>query len=887
MLRFLKGWLRRRVRVLFRRNDVETDLSDELQLHLEMEAKDLESRGWSTQEAWREARVRMGGVEQTKESVRDARPLAWLGGLALDLKLGLRLMRKHWGVTLMGGLSMAMAMIFGAVLFNLIHTILGTSVPLEEGDRIVIVQPVVSETRRAEAAAYQDLERWRGIRSLTDVGAVQSVSRELATNGSSQAVTVARMTASGFRLARVAPLLGRFLLPEDEAPAAEPVVVIGYRAWQSRFAGAPDVVGRRVQLDGVFHTITGVMPDRFAFPVNHQYWTPLKADQQDRVIVFARLADGVALQQANAEVKALGLVDPEVQSGAFGPMEARVVPYVIGFTGEPPTGLLSMLQWLLPLLLIPPCANMAILIYARTVSRQGELAVRTTLGANRGRIVGQIFLEVLVLTATAAALALAVSPQLVPFLVPQAADGPPFWRDFGISYATAGYVCGLALVAALMAGAIPALRVTGRWQLQGLSALGGRSAPRLGKVWTTLVLLQVAMSIALVPAGAEIAWTLSRPSQVGPRFDGSRYLTGTLSPDRQVIASQDPAGAEDVVGEVVRQLDAEPGVTAVTVADTVPYAERYVQFQQRAPDGSSVSNPDLAAANRVDLNFFDTFGVRVLLGRTFQAGDLEPGSNVIVINRSFARRLLGGTDSPLGWKIRTAPQDADRMDGTNSGPWLTIIGVVEDFSSEGGIWTFYQPMPRSRYSRRALRDAAVSIIVHAQPEVPKDFPVRMHEIAESVDGHLRIGPIRSMKDVWDGFWRVDLYNAWGVGALVVGELIFSMAGLYTLMAFTVVQRRREIGIRAALGAPVSRLVAGIFRQVFVPLAIGAALGGLAATLIDFYLSPLMFEFRENGRALPWILPAAETVILLAGTLAMIGPVRRALSIDPADVIRDE
>ena len=886
MIRFLKGWLRRRVRALFRESDVETELSDELQLHLEMEAKDLIAQGWNASDASREARLRMGGVEQTKESVREVRPLAWMGGLGLDLKLGLRLMRKHWGVTLMGGLSMAMAMIIGAVLFSFIHTILGTSVPLEDGERVVIVQPVEAQTRHAETTAYADFERWREIGSLTDVGAFQTGSRELVTDGDSQPVTVAEMSTSGFRLARVAPLMGRFLLPEDEASGADPVVVIGYRAWQSRFAGAPDIVGRRVQLDGVFHTIAGVMPEEFTFPVDHQYWVPLKANPEKRVIVFARLADGVSMEQANAEVKSLALLDSDIRSGNLGPMEARVVPYVIGFSGEAPA-LLAWLPWLLPLVLIPPCANMAILIYARTVSRQGEFAARTTLGARRGRIVGQIFLEVLLLAGLAAAIALMVSPRLVLFLVPQAGEGQPFWRDFGISYATIGFVCGLTLIAALIAGAIPALRVTGRWQLQGLTALGGRSAPRLGKVWTTLVLLQVAMSIALIPAGTEIAWTLSRPSQVGPRMDGSKYLTATLIEDHQVVVDRDSPEEEYVVDEIVRQLEAEPGVSAVAVAATAPYQERYVQFQMQAPDGSSVSNPDTTSTNRVDRDFFDVFGVRVLLGRTFQVEDLEPDSNVIVINRSFARRLIGEAGNPLGWKIRTVPEDAERSDETNAGPWLTIIGVVEDFSSESGLWTFYQPLERSWYSQRALRERPLSIVVHTEPEIPKDLPVRMVEIVESVDGRLRVGRVRSMKDIWDGFWRTDYYNAWGVGALILGEFMFSIAGLYTLMVFTVVQRRREIGIRAALGAPLSRLVGGIFRQVFVPLAIGVALGGLAATLIEFYLSPILFEFRENGRTLPWILPAAESVILLIGTLSMISPVRRALSIDPVDTIRDE
>jgi hypothetical protein len=533
----------------------------------------------SPEAAARQARLTAGRITQTMETLRDSRGIPSLSAFWLDTKLALRMLRKHWGLTLIGGLTLTAAMTIGASVFNLIHVLGGTALPLEEGQRVVIIQPFDSEMRNASAPNF---ERWRTeLRSVENVGAFRTTQRNWSVASAPPAsVTVAEMSASGFVVARVAPLLGRFLLPDDESSAALPVVVIGYDVWRSKFAADPDVLGQQVRLDGVPHTIVGVMPQGFAFPVNHQYWTPLQPNAVDPVVVFARLAPGASMASANAEVQAMGLLGRQPGSATPPSLEPRVVAYAKGITGDPGVAVLTILPLVLPLLLVPPCANMAILIYARTVSRQGEFATRAALGASRGRIVGQIFIEVLALAAGAVGVTLVLSPKvgevLKSFVVFR---DQPFWMDFGLSYQTALFAGVLAVIAAMIAGGIPALRATGRWKLSGLHALRGNSNPQLGKAWTAVVVAQIALAVGAVPTLAELAWETTRSAILGPGFDAEEFLTVRLAMDPPAPSHAAAAHFRAISAELVRQLKADLSPTSVTMSESAPFEEPDVAIE--------------------------------------------------------------------------------------------------------------------------------------------------------------------------------------------------------------------------------------------------------------------------------------------------------------------
>src|SRR5262245_47273566 len=547
----------------------------------------------------------------------------------IDTKLGFRMLRKHWALTLIGGVAMTAAITLGASMYDLIQAMSGTKLPLNEGDRVVILQSWNAANQTRQSTSMEDFERWRRpLQSVVDIGAFRRTERNLVTDaGPAGPLTVAEMSAAGFRVARVAPRLGRFFTEEDERPDAPPVVVIAYNEWQSLFAADPNVIGRRVQLDGTFHTVTGVMPPGFAFPVNDEYWTPLRAGGE-RVTVFARLAPGAAIERAQAELEALGLLPAAELSGTPSPLKPRVVPYITGIRGEGNPWLARIVPVLFALLLVPPCINIAVLIYARTVARQGEFAARTALGASRSRIVAQIFIEVLVLTATAAGLALILAPRIAETLRYMLVFGNRgFWMDFSSSYGTILFATALALFAALIAGAIPALRATRSWQIAGgLYALNRGSAPRLGKTWTAIVVGQVALSVAVVPTAAEFAWNQVRPAILGPGFKADEFFTVQLAMDARETPEAAAARFSAIRMEMVRQLKAEPSIVAVTMCEFEPFAERNVVVELDSKRAS-------VGLNMVDSTFFDVFGIRLLAGRQFEPGDAQAG--VIVVNRSF------------------------------------------------------------------------------------------------------------------------------------------------------------------------------------------------------------------------------------------------------------
>jgi predicted permease len=643
-----------RIRDFLRPAASDADFDQELELHLAMAEEDKVRRGLSPEQARREARLELGGVAQLREAARAARGLPWLETFWLDARLGLRMLRRSWGLTLVGGLAMAVTIGLGASMFTIWDTLAGTRLPLDEGDRVVAIQPFDRAGRRAHRETpLPDFRRWRGtLRSVEHVSAMRPiVPAVIARDGADDSVAAAEMTASGFQLARVRPLLGRPLIEDDERVGAEPVAVIGYQLWKEGFSSDPAVLGQRIQIGDTPHIVVGVMPEGFRFPVNQRLWTPLRTippgevrPGRTDVFVFARLVPGATLEGAHAEATTVGLLPHEAAAGTTARREPRVVPYAAGVVPSVNRNswLAGVIFLLGALLLIPPCANIAILVYARTVTRQDEFTVRTALGASRGRIVMQLFVEVLVLAAGAgiAGLLLAreFSGRLAGMVVPTM--GPanlPYWMDFTPSLATVLCVAGLSVLAAAIAGAVPALRVTGRWRRAGFFALGTRGAgARLGKTWTALLATQVALSLAILPSAMEMLWGTFRPTILGPGMPVEEFLTASL------VMEGDTSRFDNLRIETVRRLTSEAGITGVTVSAVALFDEPDAEIEV---EGSEAHDAE-AHVNSVDEKFFEVYGARFLAGRSFEAGDFGPARTPVIVNRSFVTKVLGDPPSP-------------------------------------------------------------------------------------------------------------------------------------------------------------------------------------------------------------------------------------------------
>jgi predicted permease len=813
----------------------------------------------------------------------DLRGLRWLDLLSLDARLAVRMLVKHRGLTLVGGFAMAVAIGIGAAGFDALSEVLDPALPLEEGARVVALRYATPTPGSAERRVLHDFMAWqREIRSVEQLGAFRTVRHNLASGGGAPGpVAVAEITASGFAVPRTPPLAGRYLLPADERPDAPPVVVIGHEAWRSRFAADPHLVGTTISLGGVQTTVVGVMPEGFAFPLSHQYWIPLRVNplqyerlQGPALHVFGRLSPGVTFEQAQAELSAIGQRAAAAHPESHGRLRLVVLPYThehLAITDPLRLWALRIARLFLGALAFVVAVNLAILVYARTVARLGEIAVRTALGASRRRILVQLFVEALALAVVGAAAGLVLAHSALGRLQALANGGMPFWMDFGLSAGTMLYALGLAVLAAAIMGVLPGLKATGGPVIANLRQLDARTGARLGPIWTTLVVAQVGVAVAVLPAAVYLSWLVVRMGTAGPAFAADQFAIA-------VVAVADEASASDRgrIGprqlELTSRLLAEPGVAAVTFSSGVPGFSpgRLLQFEDGM--GAKYAGGLGVDVLEVGLDLFETYDAGLLAGRVFSAADLGPAHSVIV-NRSFAEHFLTG--SALGVRFRyVAPYERP---GTRPETSYQIVGVVRDFPSfppepgSDGTPTVYHPA-----SRGDVHPLVLSARFHGR--VPEGFAERFRTMSAQLDPSLQVLQARPLLEYYAelrAFWR---YLAWAVGLVTASVLLLSAAGMYAMMSFTVAQREREIAIRAALGAPPHRLVLGIFRRATIQLALGVLVGSI--------LSVIVFQNADLGatRVAPFVLAVAATIAMV-GLLAAAGPARRGLRIDASEVLK--
>ena len=893
--------LRTRVRLLFGRRSAESRMEEELRFHLEMEAARLvRERELSPAEARRRACVAFGGRDKYRDEMRAGRGLAWLSGLRLDMRLGARMLVKYPGLTVVGGLGMAVAITIGAV-FASAAAVYNATLPFEHGDRVVAIENWDTERNNQERRIQHDFQTWRNdLRTVEDLAAYRIIRRNLIVpSGPAEPVVVAEMTAAGFRVAGVPPLLGRPLVAADELEGSPLVMVIGHDVWETRFGSAPSVVGRTVGLGSRPYTVVGVMPEGFKFPVNRQIWVPLRLnrtayEQLDgpSLWVFGRLADGATIEEAQAELAILGRRAAVAFPGSHARLQPRVVRYTAQVFDDMEGWEIPMGQFLVLLLLAVVCANVAILVYARTATRLGEIAVRGALGASRRRILGQLFAEALALAGAAAATGLGIAG-----LVLRQADAVlaplglvPFWVDVGLSVSTVANVTILVVVAAVIVGLLPALPSTGRQLQSTLHLLAGGTGPRLGNTWTALIVAQVAFAVAALPATAYYAGGLVRYGMADPGFAADEYLTASLVLDEDTPSGIDPARQDKLVArfalrqvELLRRLEADDSMSEVTVASALPGAEPTVLVDiDGVPATIGSASGHAVRTNHVDLGFFETFEVLTLAGRRFRGGDRDSTATGVIVNRAFAQRLLGG--DALGHRFRYVEgyRSGGRMHvpaGVVLGRWYEIVGVVGDLPPRAmgpggvppGVYHALAPGKVSPVSL-VLRNGRAPTALSAQ---------RLRDITTALDPALRLGPILSLDAVLGRSQTGMRLGGLALGLIALSVLLLSAAGIYALMSCAVVQRRREIGIRVALGAPSPRVLVSILSRAARQLGVGVGVGAGAGALL------LVGGGIMGGQEAALLLLGMALVMTLVGLIATIGPARRSFRIQPTEALREE
>lgn len=797
----------------------------------------------------------------------------------LDVKLGVRMLVKYPGLALVGGIGIAVAVAIAAGGFSVVYgNFRPSSLPLEESDRIVAIEVWDAAASNTERRLLHDYLGWREeLKSIQELGAFRTVTPNLIAPGAQPgSVRVASMSSSGFRVARVRPLMGRILAEDDDREGARAVVVIGETVWRNRFGADPAILGRTVQLGATSHAIVGVMPESFGFPVNHQAWTPLRAGSAPSepltgpdLTVFGRLAPGATLASAQAELAGIGRRAALSFPRTHAKLLPRVLPYPYPFLGLHETNdvaELHTMQGIVGLLLVLVCLNVAILVYTRTATRQSEITIRTALGASRGRIVGQLFIEAFVMSTVAAVAGIAIaafSLRLLAGATLHIAAELPFWVSFRLVPAAVVYAGALSVLAAAIVGIVPALKATRRDAQEGLRIIGsGGSGARLGKTWTLLIVAQVAFAVALLPTAISNGWGSLKQGIAGLGFAAEEYLSAQLGmdlPDTPEVARR----YADRQIELMRRLEAEPRVASVTFAMANPGEERAETIESQAGIGYAVRY------NRVDAGFFRGFEVPILAGRAFQSADLGDGG-AVVVNRSLAQRVFNG--DALGRRIRYAGGKAD------PGRWHEIVGIVPDFPTGASPEMGGTPL-RVYHAVAAGQVRPATLAIRVRGGVASTFGARLREIAAAVDPDIQLRTIVSLDEAMRREQWIRRLEASVLAAVTVAVLMLSSAGIYALMSITVSQRRKEIGIRMALGADPKRIVASIFSRALGQLAVGAALGMGGAVALQ-----RATDLTDGSATV--VLFGVALFVMAVGFLAALGPARRSLRIEPTEALRD-
>lgn len=866
-------------RALRREGDFDADMHDEMRFHIEMEAERLMRRhDLSLEEARRRAHVAFGGIEKYKVEGRDTSRWRRIDALRFDTRLGLRMLAKYPTLTVVGALAIAVAIAICATFFEVTSQLLQTSMPIAEGKRVVALQRVAAD----------DFYSWSNeLTTLQQVSAFRTVRHNLAVGDTApEPLKIAEMTASGFALARTAPLLGRYLLAADEREGAAPVIVIGHQAWWSRFGGDPEIVGRTIMLGGVSHTVVGVMPEEFGFPHSHQYWIPVRDDLlRDAASAappfsfFGRLGPGVTLEEAQAQLSTVAQRAVTPDAKREGLPQPLVVPYTLAHVDLSNPILVWMFrvaQLLVGALTVVVAVNLAILIYARTVTRLGELSVRTALGASRSRILAQLFIEAFVLAVVGAAIGLAFAGAVLRGIQAVARNNGdvPYWIHFGLSIETMAYALGLAALSAMIMGVLPGVKALGRNLHANLHDLSGRSGTRLGPVWTTLVVTQVAVAVTILPAAVFAAWQAINFERLQAGFAADKVVVGLVS-----LAGDGSAVDPDRIAqrqlELETQLTSEANVSGVTFSSSIPgfAGSKRVRFEEGVT--ATDETPDPGSLD-VSIDLFDTLGVEMVAGRPFSASDTG-AAGAVIVNQAFAKALLGGR-SPLGLSFQY--EDESTEDDVPPDPrWYQVVGVVRDFPAFQPAFTMGIDAAPTVY-HAALPGANDPFVVSVRfaGNVPDGFAGRLREIAADIDPRLQLRRIELLSDFYGqtrSFWR---YFAWGISLATTSVLLLSAAGMYALMSFAVARRTREIGIRTALGANPRRILASVFGRAMLQLGLGVLVGSL--------FSGAAFSSLGLGldRATPLLVGVAG-LMSMVGMLAAIGPARKGLRIQASEALR--
>jgi putative ABC transport system permease protein len=793
------------------------------------------------------------------------------------LRLALRLALRQPMVSALAVVALALGIGLSTLMFSILNGAVLRGLPFEQSERILHASPFdIKENDDFEATQWEFAE-WRARQTSFEylTAVYMANANVVGPDGTPERYRGAWVTPDTFRMLRTQPAIGRDFTDADGAPGAAPVVVISDRVWRDRFQGRPDALGQPLQVNGTTMTVIGVMPKLFAYPVVQELWAALVVnpalegkDSRPSVEIIGRLRDGASRDQASAELATIAAqvaqLDPKRREG----ITVEVKPYVEEFIGSEVIGLMSMMLAAVLLVLVIACVNVANLVLARAADRTREVAVRTALGAQRSQVIRQTLVEVLVLAVVGAGLGTAIAAAGADlFNRGIVQTTPPFWIDVRVDRTVLLFVSGVTVLAALVAGLVPALRASRGDVLALLNDEGrGSTSLRIGRLSRGLVIGEIALSFALLVVSGLVIRSIVNVSRFDPGFATRDVLTA-----RFTLPSSDypdPVSRARFAEALLDRVRALPGVTTAALSTTNPptAAEMSIVLPgQSFPDERDYPRSKVTT---VSDGFFEVIAVRPRQGRVFTPGDGPEAPKVAVVNEEFQRRHY--PEGAIGRQVRTF---------NGGGPeFHTIVGVIQDIPDidlgESLLQHVYFPLAQRPNS-------TMNVLVRAQGD-PLAPAGALRQAVSSLDRNLPIYNVWTIQKTIDDNtwgWRIfgTLFTVFGVAALFLATV-----GLYGVMAFSVSRRTQEIGVRMAVGAGAGDVLGMVLKQGAWQIGLGVAAGlGLAVVLANALR--LLF-FRVSPYDAPTFV-AVGLLLLVTGLAAALVPARRAAKVDPMAALR--
>jgi predicted permease len=875
---------------LFRRAERERERADEMQAHQDLYADELIARGYTPDAARREARLKFGNPRAKLEEIGDQQRLPLFDTLGRDLRYAVRVLARTPAFTITTIVTLALVIGANGAVFSLADTLLLRALPYPEPDRLVYVHT----TRDGQFTSIgQDGNGWEAIRdrvpSLTPAvyagigGGVNLV----APSGASY-VRFQRVSASYFRVLGVLPRYGREFTPEEDAPNGPPAAILSHALWQRLFAGDVNAVGQRIQLRGEPHTVVGVMPAEFVNIWDVDLWTPLRPSRMGEgggtnYVIIARLNPGVTTARAEGELRAAST--PEIFVGRH--RKGSDFTYVFGMTpmhdqqttdlGQP----IVLLGASVGVVLLIACVNLAALLLARGGGRAKEIATRMALGSGRRAVVRQLMVEAVVLAVAGGLLGILVAQFALASLKWLAVGTFGDWQRVSLDARVIGATLGLGVLTSIVFGLVPAWQASRVDVRAALADAGSRAVAGGARHWPRRVLVaaEVALSVALLVTASLLIRTFVSLRNLDPGFDPANLATVSVSLQDARYGTVDSVAR--LVDVTLEQLRSTPGIESAAVALGSPY-ERLLNMSFLW-QGAKPEDGQMANVGYVSDRYFDTLRVPIRIGRPLLDSDRGGTPPVIVVNESFAR--LYSKDQPvLGRRLRLSGVEREIV-GIAGDVRQRFAGFVVDGLETGPLVnTPIIYLPVGQANDGLLRQVHVWFrpVWTVRSSAPGRAEQAMREAIASADAALPVAESATMSGVMSRAIAQQRLLMTLVAVLAAAALLLAAIGIQGLMAHTVAERRREIGIRLALGATPAQTVREIaisgLALTLAGVIAGAALSVLAVRLVQSFL-------WGTGTTDPMTYVAVAVVLFAVAGLASVLPALRILRLDPAVTLR--